>query len=257
MKLRSENIDEFWLVPHLVHPERETTMSNLTVDQELKSLMPALEKEERELLEESIQKEGCRDPIIAWEGQNIIIDGINRYEICKKHDIPFKTISKSFESRDEAKIWIIKNQLGRRNLLPAVRAKLALELKPLIAEKAKEKEHERKTTLQNSAKSPPAINTRKEIAKIAHVSHDTVRKIEVIENKAPPEIKEKVQKGEMSVHKGYQTAVKKKKPKEKKDVFVPGDSEILYKLKSLWTKATVKDKKRFIRWLKKEEGYDS
>ncbi len=51
--------------------------------------------------------------------------------------------------RDEAKAWMIKNQLGRRNLIPAMRVKLELALKPLVIAKAKEKEHERKTTCPN------------------------------------------------------------------------------------------------------------
>ncbi|GHT70209.1 hypothetical protein FACS1894110_21280 [Spirochaetia bacterium] len=47
--------------------------------------------------------------------------------------------------------------------------------KPIIAERAKEKESERKMTLPKSAKSSgPAINTREELAKIAGVSHDTI-----------------------------------------------------------------------------------
>ena len=45
----------------------------------------------------------------------------------------------------------------------------------MIAEKAKEKEQERKTTYQKSEKSNMAtVNTTKELAKIAGVSHDTI-----------------------------------------------------------------------------------
>jgi hypothetical protein len=33
-------------------------------------------------------------------------------------DIEFKVVSKEFESRDQAKLWIIANQLSRRNLGP-------------------------------------------------------------------------------------------------------------------------------------------
>jgi len=50
-----------------------------------------------------------------------------------------ETAEKSFIDRDSAKIWIIKNQFGRRNLSNYDRSKLALELEPLIAEKAKER----------------------------------------------------------------------------------------------------------------------
>ena len=60
------------------------------------------------------------------------------------------------------------------------RSVLALKLKPLIEEKAKAKEQERKTTFPKSEKSNlPKINTTKELAKIAGVSHDTIHKVKV------------------------------------------------------------------------------
>lgn len=48
----------------------------------------------------------------------ILVDGHNRFDICTKHDIWFEVFEKEFESREEAKRWIIENQLGRRNLSP-------------------------------------------------------------------------------------------------------------------------------------------
>jgi hypothetical protein len=41
------------------------------------------------------------------------------------------------QTRLEAKIWMIQNQLARRNLEPYQRAELVLRMKPLIAAKAK------------------------------------------------------------------------------------------------------------------------
>jgi hypothetical protein len=51
-------------------------------------------------------------------------------------------LEKEFDNEEEAKIWIIHNQLGRRNLIDYQRVELALALKPLIAKKAKEKQSE-------------------------------------------------------------------------------------------------------------------
>ena len=87
---------------------------NIIVDDEFKKLIPPLTGEERKGLEESILKEGCRDALILWG--NTLIDGHNRYEICTKHNIPFKTIQKDFKSRDEAFLYMIDNQKSRRNL---------------------------------------------------------------------------------------------------------------------------------------------
>lgn len=88
----------------------------LKVDPELQSAMPALTELEKELLEQSLVDEGCREPIYIWNG--IIIDGHNRYEICSRLGIGFITSELFFKGREEASDWIDKNQLGRRNLTP-------------------------------------------------------------------------------------------------------------------------------------------
>src|SRR5947209_4836615 len=49
------------------------------IDPEIASLIPRPSAEERALLEEQILKEkGCRDPIVVWNGRNIVVDGHNR-----------------------------------------------------------------------------------------------------------------------------------------------------------------------------------
>ena len=110
------------------------------IDKEFQSLIPPLTAEEYAGLEESILSEGCRDALVVWG--DTLIDGHNRYEICTKHGIPFDTVEMDFPTRDDVIVWIIKNQFGRRNLPAYERARLALRLKPVIAERAKEKMHE-------------------------------------------------------------------------------------------------------------------
>lgn len=107
-----------------------------------------------------------------------MIDGHNRYEICTKHGIPYTTIQKEFADRDEAIQWIILNQFGRRNLPMYERARLALRLKPVISAKAKERQQGGQGGVLLSQKSVEAkpVDTQKELAKIANVSHDTMRK---------------------------------------------------------------------------------
>ena len=89
-------------------------MQNIIIDEEFKSLLPALDKETYAALEENLLSNGCRDALILWN--DILIDGYNRYELCSKHDIAFSTVSKDFDSREEVLIWIISNQVSRRNL---------------------------------------------------------------------------------------------------------------------------------------------
>lgn len=70
----------------------------IQIDSEFKNLIPPLSSEERQGLESSLLKEGCRDALVLWG--DILIDGHNRYEICTKHNIPYKTVQKEFESRE-------------------------------------------------------------------------------------------------------------------------------------------------------------
>ena len=91
----------------------------IEIDVEFSNLIPPLTPEESTMLEESILAEGCRDPLVVWEGQGILVDGHNRFDICQCHDVPFRVVSRAFETREDVKQWIIRNQLGRRNLNPA------------------------------------------------------------------------------------------------------------------------------------------
>ena len=146
----------------------------MKIDVEFQSLIPPLTYEEKKMLEESILSEGCRDAIVVWN--DTIIDGHNRYEICKKHGIPFETVNREFESRNEVIEWIIKNQFGRRNLPMHERARLALRLKSVIAEKARSNKQEAANKMNlivgnnvsaEFCENVLPIDTREEIAKAA------------------------------------------------------------------------------------------
>lgn len=91
-------------------------METIVIDEEFKGLLPALDDKTFELLESNLLENGCRDPLVLWG--DILIDGHNRYAICQKNNIPFKTVNKEFASRENALIWIINTQMSRRNLSP-------------------------------------------------------------------------------------------------------------------------------------------
>lgn len=54
------------------------------IDPEFQSLIPPLTAEERAGLEESIAREGVRDPLVVWIEQDILLDGHNRHEIASR-----------------------------------------------------------------------------------------------------------------------------------------------------------------------------
>ena len=90
---------------------------------DFKHLIPPLTPDEYQQLEQNILSQGCRDPIKLWRG--IIIDGHNRHEICTKHNLNYTTANLYFPTKDAAKLWILENQLGRRNISDAMRIELA------------------------------------------------------------------------------------------------------------------------------------
>lgn len=79
-------------------------------------MIPPLSVEERAQLEQNIQRDGCRDPLVVWQG--LLLDGHNRYEICETLGTPYHTVSIELDDREAAADWIDTNQLGRRNLTP-------------------------------------------------------------------------------------------------------------------------------------------
>lgn len=187
----------------------------MIIDNEFKGLIPPLTDEEYKGLEESILKDGCRDALVLWG--EILVDGHNRYEICTRRNIPFKTVQMELSDRKSAIEWIILNQFGRRNLPKHERARLALRLKPVIAEKAKETQGNRNDlTFSKNLEKVESTYTDDKIAAVSGVSTETIRKVERIEEKAPEPVVQASRKGEVSVNTAYQ--VTKLEPEEQQEI---------------------------------------
>ena len=184
-------------------------MDSLIIDNDFKNLIPPLTDDEFAQLEKNILRDGIRDPLVVWK--NTLIDGHNRHKIA-----PFSVTEMQFLSRNDAIIWIIKNQFGRRNLTAYDRSILALKLKPIIAAKAKEKSLanlKQNTEVKNSCprldespQPPKPVREQKtdfQVAKAAGVSEDTIRKVEKIEKAAPQEVKAALKTGNISINEAY------------------------------------------------------
>jgi biotin operon repressor len=189
-------------------PASEASPVALIIDPEFHGLIPALTGEARAQLEDNLRTEGCRDPLVVWpqdDGPPILLDGHNRYEICQQYGLPFTIVeAQGVSTRDDAVIWIINNQLGRRNLTDFQRIELAERLRPLLVAKAKAKQQKggREKVLQNFAE---PVETRQVIAEIAGVSRETVRKAEVIMADADEPTKEALRRGRRKIHGVYQS----------------------------------------------------
>ena len=177
----------------------------LTIDSELQALIPPLQAEERDALEASILAEGCRDAIVVWhhDGTDIIVDGHNRHAICTAHGLPYNVVTRDFSSRSDVKLWMIRNQLARRNLTPFKRTELALWIEDILSEQARHNSlanlRNNPLDVQNSAHREQG-RTRDAVARIAEVSHDTVHKVKHVLTDAPAPIVDKARAGDISIH---------------------------------------------------------
>jgi hypothetical protein len=143
---------------------------DIKIDREFAASIPALSKDEYAQLEQSILAEGCRDPLLVWKGKNILLDGHNRLTICREHKVPFETRALEFPDRAAAEAFIVKNQLGRRNL--SAEAASYLRGKRYLAEKqAHGGKRTKKATDQNDR-----LETAKRLAEEYKVGEATIRR---------------------------------------------------------------------------------
>jgi hypothetical protein len=88
----------------IVSIDYDSHIGELVIDDVFSSLAPALTEEERNLLEESILEDGCRDYLIAWQeerdGKVILVDGHNRHEICTRVGTGFRVRKMHFADRE-------------------------------------------------------------------------------------------------------------------------------------------------------------
>ena len=77
----------------------------ITVNPELKAYIDPLTPDEHAALERSILAEGCRDALVLWG--DVLVDGHNRYGICRKHGLPFQTAQNSrFKSIEDVQMIV-------------------------------------------------------------------------------------------------------------------------------------------------------
>ncbi len=88
----------------------------LKVKAEFQRLIPLQAKGELLALEESIKREGCRDPLLVWKGRNVVLDGHTRRELCIRHKKQVKVREIDLPDEKAAIEFILQIQRQRRNL---------------------------------------------------------------------------------------------------------------------------------------------
>lgn len=197
----------------------------IRIDPEFEALIPPLSDDEfKQLRENILEANEVYDPLITWNG--VLVDGHNRWKIIRENPgIAYKVTDVIFLNRNEAILWIINNQLGRRNLEKSDAIDLAEKKAEVTAQMAKAKQSEAGKTfgvgmpkkdeiasVQMDKTYSKPINTREEIAKTAGVSTGTVARYQEVKKKAP-ELVPRIKRGEMTIGGAYKEVKEAEKPK--------------------------------------------
>ena len=190
---------------------------NIVVNEELKAYIDPLTPQEHDALERSILAEGCRDALVLWG--DLLIDGHNRYGICKKHGLPFQTVQNThFQTMEDVHLWMIDQHLGRRSVSDFQRGVLALRKKEIVAARRARQQPAAQAShddvdgdataaaavapAADAALSAPAdaMTSREAVAKAARLSSSQVVMIEKIQKQAAPELVAAVKSGVISIN---------------------------------------------------------
>ncbi len=197
------------------------------VDQEFRDAIPCASIDERTDLQVSIDKFGYLSPIIAWKnerGEFVILDGHNRWEswrasiACNSTGLAASepaVVVLDLPSREDAMLFVINSQLGRRNIADIDRIALVSKREEILRRKAKGSQSAagKQTMLGKfsdvllalAPKAGKPINTRKELADEANVgehTYDAGKAIldAVANGQLLPEIVEDIRNGNETIH---------------------------------------------------------
>ncbi|SAI71548.1 Uncharacterised protein [Bordetella ansorpii] len=204
-------------------------MTTIRIEEELRAYIEPLTPDEYATLERGILAEGCRDALVLWG--DLLIDGHNRYEICTKHGIPYRTVqNERFRSMDDVRLWMIENHLGRRSVSDFQRGVLVLRKKEILEMRARQApaaQGEPAAAAPQAAGEPAApwderagdspapvshalqaartaaavpVPSRQAMAREARLSSIALGQIEKIRKQAAPEVLRAVQSGGLSIN---------------------------------------------------------
>lgn len=176
---------------------------NITINEELRSFVDPLTATEYAALERSLLAEGCRDALVLWG--DTLIDGHNRYEICTRHGIEFKTVQNTrFSSIEDVMLWMIDNHLARRSVSDYQRGVLALRKKDIVSARTAPAQASAPAAPDEEGarpvEAPKPVIKREDLAREARISANTISQIERIQKAATPELVEAVRQGTISIN---------------------------------------------------------
>jgi N6-adenosine-specific RNA methylase IME4 len=179
--------------------------------------------------------------------KSYLIDGHHRYEICLRHDLPFKTVNLEFSSERNVMIWILKNQFNRRNLHELVKIELNKKLDELQSEEARKNSSNNNRYIQAAKKEGDnecqLVDTRRnltqkernesrvdsKIGQTIGIYREQYRRGKIVLEKASPEEIQAIKENEKTIAKVYRDIRKKERQEVLKNSQLPeGKFRVLY-----------------------------
>lgn len=140
---------------------------------------------------------------MAARGELHLVDGHNRFSVCQKHGLEFPFKKVAFKDDEEVRDWMIRNQLGRRNLSPEQQS----YLRGLRYNREKSQGKRTNLTLDQNDPKLESASTAAVLAKEYNVSEATIKRdgefaagLESI-GKENPKLKEEILKGQSKLKK--------------------------------------------------------
>jgi hypothetical protein len=199
-------------------------LSDIVIDPEFQGLIPPLTQQERTALRASLKADGCLTPLIVWHKHRIILDGHNRLEFCRAEDIECEIVEIVLDSREAAKAWIIKHQLGRRNLNESQRAMLATTLEEIYAARSVQRRQatqikDGRPPVSANLQKPEKVHAAEQAAADMNVSTRLVHAAKKVKEEGTEQLQSAVRAGEVSVSAAAEVA---RLPKKEQDQAVAG-----------------------------------
>lgn len=186
------------------------------IRKEFCSLIGELTEDERSGLTQQLKEQGgTRDAMVVGEWMEagspvrVLVDGHNRLEICQAEGLTWHTKTIRFEGESDAKVWMIQNQLARRNITTGQRAALADELARNMKQRHQKRHPDQKLTDVGELRSdlsdwfdvdnPPT----KAAADAAGVSSESLRKARAVRKEGAPEDYEAMRSGDINLETAY------------------------------------------------------
>lgn len=153
------------------------------------------------------------------DGTGYIVDGHNRYKICRKNDIELSDYCFEpvyFDSKEDVIKWMLENQLARRNLQTIQRIAIVEKYRPIFEKQAKANQSlgggdKRSEDYQKSAGPNLAqavdkkrnLTTDEKLSKISGVKKTTYKMGAKVLKSDNEDLKQRVLSGKTSISSGY------------------------------------------------------